>query len=53
MLIADLDIRIINATTGEILRHLTLDPTTPLPANPPTPKTNGPTPTRFGPSGMS
>jgi hypothetical protein len=27
MLINDLDIRIINATTGELLRHLTLDPT--------------------------
>jgi transposase InsO family protein len=27
MLIADLDIRIIHATTGEVLRHLTLDPT--------------------------
>ena len=26
MLIADLDVRIIHATTGEILRHLTLDP---------------------------
>ena len=27
MLIADLDIRIVHAATGEILRHLTLDPT--------------------------
>jgi hypothetical protein len=27
MLIQDLDIRIINAATGELLRHLTLDPT--------------------------
>lgn len=27
MLIEDLDIRIINPTTGELLRHLTLDPT--------------------------
>jgi transposase InsO family protein len=27
MLVADLDIRVIHATTGEILRHLTLDPT--------------------------
>jgi transposase InsO family protein len=27
LLIADLDIRIIHATTGELLRHLTLDPT--------------------------
>jgi hypothetical protein len=27
MLISDLDIRIVHAATGEILRHLTLDPT--------------------------
>jgi transposase InsO family protein len=27
MLVADLDIRVIHATTGELLRHLTLDPT--------------------------
>ncbi len=27
LLVADLDIRIINAATGELLRHLTLDPT--------------------------
>ena len=27
LLIADLDVRVIHATTGEILRHLTLDPT--------------------------
>lgn len=27
LLIADLDIRVIHATTGELLRHLTLDPT--------------------------
>ncbi len=27
LLVADLDIRIIHATTGELLRHLTLDPT--------------------------
>jgi len=27
LLIHDLDIRVINATTGELLRHLTLDPT--------------------------
>ncbi len=26
MLINDLDIRIVNPTTGELLRHLTLDP---------------------------
>jgi hypothetical protein len=28
ILVADLDIRVINAATGEILRHLTLDVTT-------------------------
>jgi transposase InsO family protein len=27
LLVADLDIRVIHATTGELLRHLTLDPT--------------------------
>ncbi|HEU0040958.1 MAG TPA: hypothetical protein VFQ15_01280 [Jiangellaceae bacterium] len=27
LLIDDLDIRVINTTTGEVLRHLTLDPT--------------------------
>jgi len=27
LLIADLDIRVVNTTTGELLRHLTLDPT--------------------------
>ena len=27
VLVADLDIRIVNAATGELLRHLTLDPT--------------------------
>ena len=27
LLIDDLDIRVINHTTGELLRHLTLDPT--------------------------
>lgn len=27
LLVNELDIRIINATTGELLRHLTLDPT--------------------------
>jgi len=27
MLIDDLDIRVIDTTTGEVLRHLTLDPT--------------------------
>jgi hypothetical protein len=40
MLIADLDIRIVHAATGEILRHLTLDATrdyqpTGKPAGPP------------------
>jgi transposase InsO family protein len=36
LLIADLDIRIINTTTGELLRHLTLDPTRDYqPLNPP------------------
>ena len=27
ILVADLDVRVIHAATGEILRHLTLDPT--------------------------
>ena len=50
MLIADLDVRIIHAATGEILRHLTLDPTrryhgTGQPPGPTTPKTdNDPNP---------
>ena len=26
LLVADMDVRVINATTGELLRHLTLDP---------------------------
>ena len=49
LLIADLDIRIINTTTGELLRHLTLDPTRdyqptgkpprPPAQKPPTPRT--------------
>jgi hypothetical protein len=48
MLIADLDIRIVHAATGEILRHLTLDPTrdyqpTGQPAGPP-PKPTQPEP---------
>jgi transposase InsO family protein len=48
MLIADLDIRIVHAATGEILRHLTLDPTrdyqpTGKPAGPP-PKPTQPEP---------
>jgi transposase InsO family protein len=48
MLIHNLDIRIIHATTGELLRHLTLDPTrnyqpTGNPRNPPR-KRNNPNP---------
>ena len=49
LLIADRDIRIINTTTGELLRHLTLNPThdyqptgkppRPPPPKPPTPQT--------------
>ena len=31
MLIDDLDVRVIHATTGEILRHLTINPDPPLP----------------------
>jgi transposase InsO family protein len=41
LLIADHDIRIINAATGELLRHLTLDPTRDYQ---PTGKPHGPTP---------
>ncbi len=54
LLIHDLDIRIINATTGEILRDLTLDPTrsyqgTGAPKGPTRPKTKPPEPSRgFG-----
>ena len=49
MLIADLDIRVIDATTGELLRHLTLDPTRdyqPLgrPPGPPPENHNSPNP---------
>jgi hypothetical protein len=49
LLIADLDIRIIHATTGQLLRHLTLDPTCPYqplgqPAEPPPPKPPQPDP---------
>ena len=52
MLIADLDVRVVHPITGEILRHLTLDPTRNYqPAEPPTHK--HPTPRRFGLSGMS
>lgn len=46
LLVADRDIRIINAATGELLRHLTLDPTRdyqptrPPPPKPPTPRTH-------------
>jgi transposase InsO family protein len=59
LLIADRDIRIINATTSELLRHLTLDPTrdyqpTGKPPGPPPPKQQQPDPNRgFGLSGMS
>jgi transposase InsO family protein len=52
MLIADLDVRVINALTGEILRHLTLNPHRDYqPAEPPT--HTHPKPRRFGASGMS
>jgi Endosomal/lysosomal potassium channel TMEM175 len=49
LLIADLDIRIIHAATGEILRQLTLDPTcnyqgTGAPKGPTQPKTKQPEP---------
>ena len=49
LLIADLDVRIINATTGELLRHLTLDPTrryhgTGRPPGPPNRKPQQPDP---------
>ena len=59
LLIADLDIRIINAATGELYRHLTLDPTrryhgTGRPPGPPPRNHNNPNPKcRFGLSGMS
>jgi hypothetical protein len=52
MLIADLDVRVVHGTTGEILRHLTLNPHRNYqPAEPPTHK--HPEPRRFGVSGMS
>ena len=49
LLINDLDIRIIHAATGEILRNLTLDPTrsyqgTGAPKGPTRPKTKRPEP---------
>jgi len=49
LLIADFDVRIIHAATGEILRHLTIDPTrryhgTGRPPGPPTRKTQQPEP---------
>jgi transposase InsO family protein len=59
MLIADMDIRVIHATTGELLRHLTLNPTRdyqPLgrPPGRPARKPPQPDPNRgFGLSGMS
>ena len=48
VLVADLDIRVIHATTGELLRHLTLDPTrdyqpTGKPPGPTRPKNTKPT----------
>lgn len=43
LLIADLDIRVIHAATGELLRHLTLDPTRDYQ---PTGKPPGPPPTK-------
>ena len=51
LLIADLDVRVINAATGELLRHLTLDPTRdyqPLgrPPGPPPENADGPNPDR-------
>ena len=53
VLVQDLDIRVINAATGELLRELTLDPTKRLPGNrPPTrtnPEMNKPEPTIVGP----
>lgn len=53
LLINDLDIRVINAATGEILRALTLDPTKDYQPHGP-PKTNNPNPQQgFGSSGMS
>jgi hypothetical protein len=51
LLIDDLDIRVIRVihrTTGEVLRHLTLDPT----RNYQTPKMTGPEPTSVG-SGLA
>ncbi len=49
LLIADLDIRVINAATGELLRHLTIDPThdyqpTGAPKGPTRPKPQQPEP---------
>jgi transposase InsO family protein len=49
LLVADLDIRVIHATTGELLRHLTLDPTrnyqpTGRPPGPPPQKPQQPDP---------
>jgi transposase InsO family protein len=41
LLVADLDVRVIHATTGELLRHLTLDPTRDYQ---PTGRPPGPTP---------
>jgi transposase InsO family protein len=45
LLVADLDIRVIHATTGELLRHLTLDPTRNYqPTRTPPPKPQQPDP---------
>jgi transposase InsO family protein len=59
LLVADLDVRVIHATTGELLRALTLDPTrdyqpTGRPPGPQPRKPQQPDPNRgFGLSGMS
>jgi transposase InsO family protein len=59
LLVADLDVRVVHATTGELIRHLTLDPTrnyqpTGRPPGPPPRKPQQPDPSRgFGLSGMS
>ena len=57
MLVADLDIRIIDAATGELLRHLTLDPTrdyqpTGRPPGPPPRKQQPPDPKGGSASGI-
>ena len=56
LLVHDLHVRVVNATTGELLRELTIDPTPRLPAHRPTtrthPETEKPEPTNVG-SGYS